>query len=203
MTPQKVDLYKLHKEEYAAPGKPKMVQIKKARYLTVSGKGAPGGDDYVEKIGALYAMAYTVKMTRKFGGEQDYVVCKLESQYWAEGQAFEDAAMDDWRWKLMIRTPDFVKKQELKKALAALKAKGKDKGADGVVLEDLSEGTCVQMLHVGPYDREGETVELMKEHAESSGYEFHGLHHDIYISDPRRVPPQRLKTIVRRPVKKR
>lgn len=210
MTAQdKIDLFKQHKDEFASPKKPALVKIRKASYLAIDGCGGPGGDDFQTALGALYGMAYTVKMTRKFSGRRDYVVCKLETLYWSEGKGgspcvdFGELPPDQWRWKMMIRTPDFVKEKELTEARAALAAKGKGEGADRVRLETLAEGQCVQMLHVGPYDKEGETVIQMMAFAEEQGLTFHGLHHDIYISDPRRVPPERLKTILRRPVKKK
>jgi hypothetical protein len=202
---EKIDLFKSNKEEYASPKKPILVKVKKAAYLAVDGCGGPDSDDFQIAIGALYGMAYTVKMTRKFSGRRDYVVCKLETLYWsdggAEGVGFNELPPENRRWKLMIRTPDFVIEKELKEARAALMAKGKGEAVDQVRLESLTEGRCVQMLHVGPYDQEGETLAVMRAFAEEKGRVFHGLHHDIYLSDPRRVPPDRLKTILRRPVK--
>jgi hypothetical protein len=130
-------------------------------------------------------------------------VGKLEAQWWV-GDGPDDLAqvpMSQWRWRLLIRTPDFIGKKDLAKAAAALKKKGKTEPVDEVRIEALTEGDCVQMLHVGPYDRESETLALMQAHAEANGWEFHGRHHEIYISDPRRVPPERLKTILRHPVR--
>jgi len=103
----------------------------------------------------------------------------------------------------MIRTPDIVTKDELQKAVSVLIEKGKSPAVREVKLESVSEGLCVQMLHVGPYDREGETIELMKAFAEQQGLEFHDRHHEIYLSDPRQVAPERLKTILRHPVRKK
>jgi len=202
-TQPKLDLYTLHKAEYAATRKPAFVEIKPAQYLVIGGQGAPGGDAFTACIGALYGMAFTIKMTRKFAGEQDYTVCKLEGQWWCDGLAnFSQAPRDQWRWDLLIRTPDFIAPDDLATAAAVLTKRGKGAGVDQVRLETLAEGTCVQMLHVGPYDQEGTTVALMKEFALSRGCEFHGRHHEIYLSDPRRVAPERLKTILRCPVRK-
>src|SRR5512138_1352889 len=118
----KIDLSKLHKDDYAAPKKPVLLNIKQATYLAISGQGAPGGADFQARIGALYAMAYTIKMTRKFGGEQDYTVGKLEGQWWADDdRSFSEVPPEEWRWKLMIRTPEFVAKSELGKAVATLR----------------------------------------------------------------------------------
>src|ERR1035437_11124039 len=106
MKPQpKIDLYKLHKAEYAATQKPALVELKSATYLAISGQGAPGGELFTASIGALYGVAFTIKMTRKFAGKQDYAVCKLEGQWWGDGaQNFATLPREQWLWKLLIRT---------------------------------------------------------------------------------------------------
>ena len=201
----KVDLYKLHKDQYVASKQPQLVEIERAKYLAISGRGEPGGEEFVAKIGALYGMAYTIKMTRKFGGGQDYVICKLQSQLWLDGdrQDFSTTPKEQWNWKLLIRTPDFVQQSELDEAAEKLLEKGKAPEIRQVEFESFTEGLCVQMLHVGPYEQENETVSKMAAYAEQQGLEFHGRHHEIYLSDPRRVPPERLKTILRHPVRKK
>ena len=204
-TEEKLDLYKANKDEYSATRKPALVEVGPAKYLSVTGQGAPGGEAFQAAIGALYSMAFTIKMTRKFAGKGDYAVCKLEGLWWTdEGEGdFSRMAPEKWRWQLIIRTPDFIGRDDLDRAVATLEKKGKGAGVQDVALESITEGFCVQMLHVGPYDREGESVALMRKFAEGKGYEIHGRHHEIYISDPRRVPPERLKTILRLPVRKK
>ena len=204
ITTEKIDLGQLHKDEYAAPKKPVLLTIAPTTYLGISGSGAPGDPAFTTRIGALYAMAFTVKMTRKFAGKQDYTIGKLETQYWTEpaGREFDAAAKNRWKWRLLIRTPDFVTEADLAGAATVLLGKGKPAEVKEVGLISLTEGACVQMLHVGPYDRIGEAVAVMKVFAESKGLAFHGLHHEIYISDPRRGAPERLKTILREPVAK-
>jgi hypothetical protein len=201
---EKIDLYKQHKDEYAAPAKPVLIEAKPARYLAVAGEGEPGGQAFQERIGALYSMAFTIKMTRKFEGREDYVVCKLEALWWLKDGSddFSKAPRDQWQWKLLIRTPEFIAPADLDRAVAVLTGKGKSPTVKEVRLETIEEGRCVQMLHVGPYDREGETIAKMLAFAEKQGLQRHGLHHEIYLSDPRRVPPERLKTILRLPVAK-
>jgi hypothetical protein len=199
--PAKIDIVKAHPQDYAAPRKPRLVDIDPATYLAIDGQGAPGGPNFEARIGALYAMAYTIKMTRKFNGEQDYTIGKLEALWWADSaECFASAPRESWRWKLLIRTPEFIEKSELVKARDTLHKRGKATEAEDVRLETLHEGKCVQMLHVGPYDRENETVAEMKRLAEGKGFRFNGLHHEIYLSDPRRIPAERLKTILRQPV---
>ena len=200
MPAQKLDLYKLHKSEYVTPKKPVVIQTKPAHYLAIRGKGKPGGDRFTACIGALYGMAFTIKMTRKFAGKQDYAVCKLEGLWFFEGDLAK-IPQDQWEWKLMIRTPDFIREPDRQQAIKKLLDKGKGREVEEVKLEKIDEGECVQMLHVGPYDREPETIALMRALAEQKGLKLTGPHHEIYLSDPRRVPAERLKTILRVPVK--
>jgi hypothetical protein len=196
----KLDLYKLHKTEYAAPRKPVLIHVKPAQYLTIEGRGAPGGARFQACIGALYGMAFTIKMARKFAGKQDYAVCKLEGQYFGDLSAM---AKDDWSWKLLIRTPDFIAAKDLESAVAVLLKRGKTAEVKEVKIETFHEGECVQMLHVGPYDKECESIAIMRQFAEAAGLMLAGPHHEIYLSDPRRVPPERLKTILRQPMRRR
>jgi hypothetical protein len=188
------------KDEYKASKKPALLKLGTLSYLSIDGQGEPGGEAFSDRIGALYGAAYTIKMTRKFGGLQDYAIGKLEAQWWAETPNFADSPKERWRWKLMIRTPAFVKKAELKKAVDVLLKRGRSAAVKDARLETLREGRCVQMLHVGPYERERDTIAIMKAFAESQGLALSGRHHEIYLSDPRRVTPEKLKTILRHPV---
>ena len=199
---KKIDLYKLHKTEYITPRKPVLLEIQPARYLCVSGTGRAGGEEFQKKVGALYGTAYTLKFESKFAG-LDYAVCKLEGIYWADqaGACFADVPIDQWHWDLLIRTPDSVPASQLKAAKTKVVEKGVPEAAE-VTFKTIREGRCVQMLHVGPYDREPETVEKMRALASSEGCDFAGNHHEIYISDPRRVVPEKLRTILRIPVRK-
>ena len=201
MPGQKIDLYKLYKDEYVTPRKPILVKTKPAQYLAISGQGAPGSDRFSACIGALYAVAFTIKMTRKFARKQDYAVCKLEGQWFFEADPAR-IPMDKWQWKLLIRTPDFINETDRQQAVATLLKKRKSCDVEEVKLETINEGQCVQMLHIGPYDREHETIALMRAFAEQKALKLVGPHHEIYLSDPRRTPPERLKTILREPVKK-
>jgi hypothetical protein len=177
-----------------------ILKIDPASYLAIEGRGAPGGEEFQDCVGALYAAAYTLKFTSKQAGK-DYVVSKLEGIWWADGDPpLEDLPPEKWRWKLLIRTPDFIGKAELKEAIKKVIEKGNPGRIEDVKLEKFSEGKCIQMLHVGPYDTEAETIEKMQEAAEAAGLTFRGRHHEVYLSDPRRVEPARLKTILRHPV---
>ncbi|MEW6732291.1 MAG: GyrI-like domain-containing protein [Acidobacteriota bacterium] len=201
MSLEKLDLYQLHKDEYITPKAPTLVEIKPARYLTITGRGEPGGAEFSTKLGALYNVVFTIKMEHKFAGK-DYKVCKLEGLWWADKphRDFLLEPKDKWNWKLIIRTPDFVTIDHLHKGIAKLREKGKSAEVSEVRLETIAEGLSVQMLHVGSYGKEEETITRMKEYAADKGLKYHGLHHEIYLSDPRRVAEPRLKTILRNPV---
>ncbi|NQU39793.1 MAG: GyrI-like domain-containing protein [Lentisphaerae bacterium] len=141
-------------------------------------------------------------MTRKAEGLGDYVVCKLEALlYGPHGEADLCAVPEpEWCWTLMIRTPACVGQADRDKAADALLEKGKCEEVKDVKLKALTEGRCVQMMHVGPYDKIGNTIALLEAFAEEQGLSFNGKHHEVFLSDPRRVEPERIKTIVRQPV---
>ena len=197
----KIDLFKAHKADYVARKKPSLVELGRAPYLSVAGQGEPGGEVFQQRVGVLMAVAYTLKFDSKAAG-QDYVVCKLEGIWYGEDSAsLDDTPQEAWRWRLLIRVPDFITAAQVAAAAEKVATKqGKDEIRD-VGLETLEEGLCVQMLHVGPYDQEPETVAAMRAFAETEGLTLAGPHHEIYLSDPRRVEPARLKTILRWPVR--
>jgi hypothetical protein len=196
----KLDLYKELKSEYVTPTTPAIVKTGKGKYLTVIGEGDPNGEIFQRAIAALYSVAYTIKMAKKFHGGVDYKVCALEGLWDIVEDGETIADRNRWRWKLMIRVPDFIHATDLRAATKQLIEKGKPEDVRAVQLEALKEGPCVQVLHVGPYSEEGPTIERMREFAASKGLEFRGLHHEIYLSDPRRTKPERLRTILRCPV---
>ena len=199
----KLDLYKQHKPEYVTPKKPVLVEVGPAQYLTIEGQGEPGGEVFQAKVGAMYQMAFTIKMTRKSAGKGDYKVCYLEGLWWTDREDvdFTDLPPADWQWQLLIRTPDFINTTDLDAAKEALRKKKKPPQFEEVELQVLTEGLCVQMLHVGPFDTETDTIRLMHDLAKESHLTFHGRHHEIYLSDPRRTAPQKLRTILRHPVR--
>jgi len=203
MTTEKIDIFKLHKGEYKAGGKPEIVRTTKAMHLAVEGQGAPGGEDFQNAINALYSMAYTIKMGRKADGKGDYTISKLEGIYrTADGSDLDSIKKEKWCWQLLIRTPEKVgtfpiTDEDLLTARNRLKERKKDEGCDKVVLHHLEAGQYVQMLHVGPYENERESLALMLKFCEDQGMEKCGPHHEIYLSDPRRVKPENLKTILR------
>jgi hypothetical protein len=184
----KIDLYKLHKAEYAAPKKPVLIECQPAQYLAIAGCGEPGGDAFQAAIGALYNVAFTIKMAKKFAGT-DYAVCKLEGLYESRE-----------KWNLVIRTPDFITAADLKASQAALKAKGKPEEVAQVRMEKLKEGRVAQVLYVGQYAGIPAAIDALREFAAGHKLRPHGVYHEIYLSDPRRVEAAKLKTILRQPV---
>jgi hypothetical protein len=198
----KLDLYKVHAAEYVAPRAPRLVATKPGKYFTIAGAGDPDGPQFGEKVGALYAVAFTVKMARKQAGK-DYKVAGLEGLWWgvSQGRWLIEQARHQWRWKLLIRVPSFIAAKDIAAAKRALLAKAKGKAIAQVKLETVREGRCVQMLHVGPYMNEGPTMDAMLAFAKAHGLRFTGRHHEIYLSDPRRVKPEKLRTILRHPVR--
>ncbi len=189
-----------YQSEYVTPSEPVFVKVGPAMHLSITGRGAPGGEHFKLHISALYSVAFTLKMAKKFAGH-DYKVCHLEGQLWAEdGCDFRTHQPNECHWRLLIRVPDFITQKDVDEAIQPVMKKGKAVLSNQVKLEKLTEGRCVQMLHVGPYAEETTTVNRMHEMAENKGVHLRGPHHEIYLSDPNRVPPQRLRTILRYPI---
>lgn len=193
MAPSKLDLYAEHRDEYVAPREPTLVDVGRARYLAITGHGKPGGGEFATAVGALYNVSFTIKMASKAAGS-DYAVSKLEGVWWKEGTSLE------WTWQLLIRVPEFITKKHLAEAVTKLLEREKDEAVSRVTLETLDEGKCVQVLHVGPYTAEKPTIARMRAFATQHGLSFKGRHHEIYLSDPRRVEMEKLRTILRQPV---
>lgn len=191
--------------------KPSIVEIPKMNYIAVRGKGNPNDEngEYKRSIGLLYAIAFTIKMsykgTHKIDGYFEYVVPPLEGFWWQEDiQGIDYNRKDDMHFISVIRLPDFVTKDDFKWAVDEATQKKKQ---DFSKVEFLSyeEGICVQCMHIGSYDNEPETVELMHRYMEENGYELDitdsRRHHEIYLSDPRRCDVNKLKTVIRHPIK--
>jgi hypothetical protein len=191
----KSDLYKEYAAEYRRPRRPALIHVGEALYLTVDGGGPPGSPDFEAAIGALYGVAYTLKFAYKAEGK-DYRVSGLEGLWWPADRP------EDWRWKVLIRVPAFITQAGLRSAQEQLAAKKPGSGGERVRLETINEGDCVQVLYTGPYDQETATIEAMHRYAQSIGRVSAGPHHELYLSDPRRVPPEKLRTILRHPVQK-
>lgn len=207
------DYKKEYKEFYMPKNKPGIVDIPPMNYLAVRGSGNPNeeGSEYKQSIGLLYGIAFTIKMSKKgthqIEGYFDYVVPPLEGFWWQEGvKGIDYAHKEDFRFISVIRLPDFVTKEDFTWAVGEAENKKK---TDFSKVEWLTyhEGVCVQCMHIGAYDDEPKTVRLMHDYMEEQGYELditdRRYHHEIYLSDARKVASERLKTVVRHPVRKK
>ncbi len=207
------DYKKEYKEFYMPKNKPGIVDVPPMNYLAVRGSGNPNeeGSEYKQSIGLLYGIAFTIKMSKKgthqIEGYFDYVVPPLEGFWWQDGvKGIDYAHKEDFRFISVIRLPDFVTKEDFTWAVGEAENKKK---TDFSKVEWLTyhEGVCVQCMHIGAYDDEPKTVRLMHDYMEEQGYELditdRRYHHEIYLSDARKVAPERLKTVVRHPVRKK
>lgn len=206
------DFKKEYKELYMPKGGPQIVTVSPANYIAVRGKGNPNEEDgeYQRAVGILYAVSYTLKMsgkgTHKIDGFFDYVVPPLEGFWWQEGVNGADYPdKNNFHWISVIRLPDFVKEQDLIWAVREAERKKKIDCSSACFLT-VDEGLCVQMMHYGSYDGEPASIAAMDEYIAANGYEndmtSRRLHHEIYLSDPRKTETAKQKTILRHPIKR-
>lgn len=207
------DFKKEYKEFYMPKDKPEIVTVPKANYIAVRGTGNPNDEDgeYKLAVGVLYAIVYTLKMSHKtdykMEGFFEYVVPPLEGFWWQEGiEGIDYSDKSTFCWISVIRLPDFVTKKDFEWAVQTATEKKKMDCSKAEFLT-IDEGLCVQIMHHGPFDDEPETVAIMDAYLEEQGYinDFSDkrLHHEIYLSDARKVAPERWKTVIRHPIKKK
>lgn len=202
--PDKVDFKKTLDAYRAQRGRFRIVDVPDMQYLKIDGSGDPNTSPaFAEAVGALYPVAYTLKFASKRDLGRDYVVPPLEGLWWAEDMDVFTTARDKsrWDWTIMLMVPDWIDRAMF--VMAAERAEAKDPPArlDDVRLETLSEGRCVQTLHVGSFDDEAEVLSrLHQEFIPENGLRMTGKHHEIYLSDFRRIPPDKQRTILRQPV---
>ncbi len=206
------DYKKEYKEFYLPKNKPSIVTIPKMNFIAVRGKGDPNEEqgEYKQAIGLLYGIAFTIKMSKmgnyQIQGYFDYVVPPLEGFWWQEGiQGMDYTKKDKFSWISVIRLPEFVTKKDFDWAIKEA-TKKKEIDYSKVEFWSYEEGLCVQCMHLGSYDDEPKTLLQMEEYAKSKGYENDitekRFHHEIYLSDPRRCQKERLRTVIRHPIKK-
>lgn len=200
--PRLFDAYRSFPTEYRATETPSIVDVSPATYLAVDGIGDPNASAFGEAVGALHAAAYAISMGRKRDGRPSFHVPHLEALWHAKSEAeFMAEPRDAWCWTLLLRIPDFVSQEEVDSATDALLGKGRTTAIAGVRRMTLDEGRCAQVMHIGAYDREPATLERVNALLDELDLARHGSHHEIYLSDPRRAAPERLKTILRHPVR--
>ena len=206
------DFKKEYKEFYLPPNRPGIVTVPKANYVAVRGKGDPNGSDgtFQQAIGVLYAVAYTLKMSYKtdykIKGFFEYVVPPLEGFWWQENRAgidYSDKA--SFQWISVIRLPDFITEKDFRWAIETASRK-KKMDCSAAEFLTIDEGLCVQIMHLGAFDNEPATIALMGQYIQEMGYENDlndsRHHHEIYLSDARKVPPEKWRTVIRHPIKK-
>lgn len=205
------DYKKEYKEFYMPPKKPTIVEVPKMNYIAVRGQGNPNEEEgeYKKAIGLLYGIAFTIKMsykgTHKMEGYFQYVVPPLEGFWWQENvKGVDYSHKETFQWIAVIRLPDFVTREEFDWAVKEATNKKKEDFSK-VEYFTYEEGMCVQCMHIGSYDEEPVTVEKMHAYMEEQGYELdfteQRMHHEIYLSDPRRTAEEKLKTVIRHPIK--
>ena len=187
----------------ASAKKPAMVDVPPMNFLMADGAGNPDtADAFQQSIEALYSLAYTMKFTIKKGRGIDFRVLPIEGLWWADSpEAFVAGRKDEWQWTLMIVQPDVVTPADVEAAREAVRARRPVPALDRVRFERFAEGRAAQILHVGPYAGERPTLERLHAFIRDEGGEPAGKHHEIYLSDPRRTAPERLRTILRQPVR--
>ena len=201
----KYDVKVAHKALYAPSAREfAIVEVPPMRYLAVDGHGDPNTSAlYAEAIEALYGVAYTLKFASKKALGRDFAVAPLEGLWRADDlNAFVTGDKESWDWTIMINQPDWITDDDVASAITTARAKKPMNALDGLRMLPLTEGTSVQILHIGPYSDEGPTLhKLHHEYLPANGLTFNGDHHEIYLNDARRTDPARLKTVLRQPVK--
>lgn len=199
----KLDLKREWKELYSAPREPALIKVPPLNYAMIDGDGDPNNSPlFVENTQALYAISFALKFALKKSDKGDYAVMPLEGLWWMKAnKKYDPADRANWLWTLMIVQPPPVTRVFFNKALEQVQAKKGLAALDRVRFEKLNEGRAVQLLHIGPYSAEEPNLKRIREFMAANGYKHGGKHHEIYLGDPRRAEPEKLKTILRQPVK--
>jgi hypothetical protein len=197
-----IDLKKTLKPFYtASAARPVIVDVPTANCLMVDGRGDPNSTTFQEAVGTLYSVAYAMKFSFRKERAIDYPVMALEGLWDADDiTEFARQKRDNWKWTLLIVLPDIVTKKDVTATVAAVKKKAKFPRFPEVRFEKFAEGRAAQVMHIGPYSAETETIQGLHRFVEEQGLRLRGRHHEIYLGDPRRSAPEKLKTIIRHPV---
>ncbi|HUK80275.1 MAG TPA: GyrI-like domain-containing protein [Nitrososphaerales archaeon] len=202
MSAVKLELRKAMKEFYNPPAQEAViVELPPLKYIMVDGNGEPGGESFQQAMAALYNIAYTMKFRSKRLLKKDYDMMAPEGLWWMKGK-IDTNKRDKWLWTLMVMVPDFITPKTFSESVAEVRSKKNPPGLERARLETLNEGTSVQIMHVGSYATEAESIARMDACAKRHGYKMVGKHHEIYLGDPRRAAPSKLKTVLRHPVAK-
>lgn len=207
----KIDLKKENKELYnPSREEVSLVNVPEMNFLMIDGQGDPNtSKEYQDAMETLFPVSYKTKFISKKEKSQDYVVMPLEGLWWVDNM--EDFTIEDksgWKWTVMMRQPDFVTRSMINKAMDEVEKKKDPPALSKIRFESLNEGLCAQIMHIGPYSEEGSTVERLHNFIREKEYDFDGIrpgekHHEIYLSDLRRTKPERLRTIIRQPMRQK
>ncbi|SHI44522.1 hypothetical protein SAMN02745176_00307 [Lutispora thermophila DSM 19022] len=206
--PDKFDFKKEFKDLYMPKRNPVLVDVPAMNFIMIDGKGDPNGKEYQNAVSILYALAFIIKMSKMADkqplGYFEYVIPPLEGLWWCEGDRFHFDKRESWLWTSMIRQPEFVTREVFHWAVDECRRKKPDLDVSLARFESFTEGLCVQIMHIGPYADEPCSIKLMQQYMEENNLrDATGLerkHHEIYLSDPRKTAPEKLKTVLRHPV---
>ena len=209
MTEKAFDFKKEFKDLYMPKSKPMLIEVPSMSFIMVDGKGDPNNnEDFQQAVEVLYGLSFAIKMSKMKGNQPEgyfeYTVPPLEGLWWIKDGYFSLEQRENWEWTLMIRQPDFVTKDVFIRAGNQVKTKKPGLTIEAAKFETYVEGLCVQMMHIGPYATEPETMALMEDFVKTEGLRDRvgkgGKHHEIYLSDPRKCKPEKMKTVLRHPV---
>jgi hypothetical protein len=198
-----MDIKTILKKFYTAPRNPVIIDVPAFNFLMVNGKGDPNTSiAYQQALETLYGLSYTIKFSLKNAGRPDFKVMPLEGLWWIEGgKDFTVARKDQFSWISMMMQPEQVTKQDFEEAAMQLKSRKNPPALPLVRFESFKEGLACQILHIGSYSEEEPTINRLHAFVKEQGYKLRGKHHEIYIGNPARSAPEKLKTIIRQPVK--
>jgi hypothetical protein len=205
---QKLDFKKEYKSLFSPSAKePEMIEVPAFKYIMIDGRGDPNtSKDFQDKIQVLYGLSYTIKFMLKLDKADpfDFTVPPLSGLWCADDiTAFAEGKKHEWKWTLMILMPDRVTREVFAEGKRRLKEKKNPTFLDLAKFEIYEEGLSAQIVHIGPYAEEGPTIAKLHDFFQGKGYTFNGLHHEIYLGDPRRCKPEKMRTILRQPIKKK
>jgi hypothetical protein len=177
-----------------------VVNVPKMNFLLVDGEGAPASPQYIEAIEALFSVAYTLKFMIKKSKEIDYGVMPLEGLWWMDDMTkFSVERKDEWKWTAMIMQPKYVTTADFKTSIESVKKKKNPPALSKVRFESFNEGSTAQIMYIGPFSNEGPTIQRIHVYIQNRGNHLSGKHHEIYLNNPSKTAPQKLKTIIRQP----
>ena len=206
MSTNKVDYKKDYKDLYLPKQQPMLVDVPAITFIAIEGKGSPQDKEYQDAIQALYALSFTIKMSKMSGSQPEgyfeYVVPPLEGLWWCNDEVFDINKKQSWVWKSMIRQPEFVTQEVFSWAIAECKRKKPEVDTSKAKLVAFNEGLCVQVMHVGPYSEEPASLAKIDEYIEKNSLvnDITRKHHEIYLNDPRQTALDKIKTVLRIPV---